>query len=105
MYVVSVTIHVKPEHVDEFIWASLDNAKNTRLEPGNLRFDVLQGEDDKSRFLLHEVYKTKDDFAKHQQNPHYFRWRDAVTPWMAENRTAVKLHPVFYGDHEVAAAR
>src|ERR1700678_3888188 len=100
MYVVSVTIHVRPEQVEEFIEASLDNARNTRLEPGNLRFDVLQGEENKGQFLLYEVYKTKEDFAKHQQTAHYFRWRDAVNPWMAENRTAVKLHALFYGDGE-----
>ena len=98
MYVVSVTIHVQPERISAFIEASLDNARNTRLEPGNLQFDVCQGEDDPGRFLLYEVYKTADDFVKHQQTAHYFRWRDAVNPWMAQNRSAVKLHALFYGD-------
>ena len=78
MYVVSVTVHVKPEFVARFIEATFDNARNTRREPGNLRFDVSQAEDDPNRFLLYEVYHTKDDFAAHQQTPHYLRFKTAV---------------------------
>lgn len=101
MYIVSVTIFVKPEYVPAFIEATLDNARNTRLEPGNLRFDVCQGEDDPNRFLLYEVYKQKEDFARHQQNEHYFRWRDAATSMMAQPRVGVKHKPIFYGEAEV----
>jgi autoinducer 2-degrading protein len=98
MYIVSVTLFVKPEQLDEFIAATLDNAINTRKEPGNLRFDVAQGEDDPNRFLLYEVYNTKDDFTKHQQTAHYFRWRDTVKDWMAQPRQGVKHRSIFYGD-------
>ena len=100
MYVVVVTIHVKPEFVDRFREAILDNARNTRHEPGNLRFDVVVGADDSARFHLYEVYKTKDDFAFHQTQPHYIRWRDAVTDWMAQPRVATRNETLFYGDGE-----
>ena len=46
MYVVAVTVHVKAEHQEAFIQATLDNARHTRQEAGNVRFDVLQAEDD-----------------------------------------------------------
>lgn len=98
MYVVAVTIFVKPDFTQPFIEATLDNARNTRLEPGNLRFDVLAAEDDPTRFMLYEVYREREDFAKHQQTPHYLRWRDAVTDWMAQPRVGVKHHPIFFGD-------
>ena len=98
MYVVSVTIFVKPEFVQKFIEATLDNARNTRHEAGNLRFDVSQCEDDAARFLLYEVYKTKDDFAAHQKTEHYARWRQAVTDWMAQPRQAAKHYSLFFGD-------
>src|SRR5271154_35912 len=77
MYVVCVTAQIKPDKVNEFRTAILDKAANTRKDPGNIRFDVLQGEDDPTRFTLYEVYKTKDDFAKHQQTPHYLKWKNA----------------------------
>jgi len=98
MYVVCVTVHVKPEFAKRFLEATLDNARHSRLEPGNLRFDVLRREDDANRFFLYEVYREKEDFARHQETGHYARWRDAVNPWMAETRVGLKHVPEFYGD-------
>lgn len=103
MYVVAVTVWVKPEFAAQFKAAVLDNARNTRREPGNVRFDVLQAEDDPSRFLLYEVYHTKDDFVRHQQTEHYLRWKPAVADWMAQPRQGVKHHAIFFGDGEVTA--
>ena len=98
MYVVCVTIHLKPDKIDQFREAILDNARNTRLESGNLRFDVLQGEDDPARFFLYEVYRAKEDFAAHQQTAHYARWRDAAANMVIQPRTSTKNTPVFYGE-------
>jgi (4S)-4-hydroxy-5-phosphonooxypentane-2,3-dione isomerase len=97
MYIVCVQIHVNPEHVEDFIEASRKNHEGTRKnEPGNIRWDLLQAEDDPTRFMLYEVYKTKEDFPKHQQMPHFLEWRAAVADWFAEPRTRVQytnLHP------------
>ena len=100
MYVVCVTINVKPEHVEDFIPAILDNARGTRQEPGNLRFDVIQAEDDPTRFFLYEVYYTKEDFAAHQQTAHFYAWRDAVQDWMAQPRQGTRYKTLFFGDGE-----
>ena len=100
MYVVSVTVYVKPDEVDSFIDATLENARNSRKEPGNIRFDVLQAEDESSRFLLYKVYQTKDDFAKHQQTEHYLRWKQTVAEAMAQPRQGVKHNSIFFGDAE-----
>ena len=99
-FVVAVTIFVKPENVQAFIDATLENARNTRKEPGNLRFDVLQTEDDPNRFLLYEAYRVKDDFAKHQQTDHYLKWKAAVADWMAQPRQGVKHNSIFFGESE-----
>jgi len=100
MYVVCVTIFVKGEQVAAFKAAALDNARNTRKEPGNVRFDVLQAEEDATRFMLYEVYKRKEDFAAHQQTEHYLRWKNTVGPLMAQPRVGVKHRSVFFGDGE-----
>ena len=100
MYVVCVTVHVKPEAVQDFIEATLDNARHTRREGGNVRFDVLQAEGEPTRLFLYEVYRTKDDFAKHQQTEHYLRWRETVADWMAQPRRGVKHDSIFFGDAE-----
>jgi autoinducer 2-degrading protein len=98
MYAVCVSVHVKPEHVDVFVAAILANAHGTRHEPGNLRFDVLQREDDPSRFTLYEVYRSAEDFAAHQRTEHYLAWRERVADWMAEPRVGLKHRTLFPSD-------
>jgi autoinducer 2-degrading protein len=98
MYVVAVTIKVKPEHVEAFLAATLANARGTRQEPGNARFDVNRAEDDPNRFLLYEAYRTKADFVAHQQTAHYLAWREAVKDWMAEPRVGIRHLGLFPPD-------
>jgi autoinducer 2-degrading protein len=100
VYVIAITIFVKPEHVAAFRAATLDNARNTRKEPGNARFDLLQAEDDPNRFFLYEAYHTKDGVTAHQQTEHYLRWKQAVADWMAEPRQRAPHHSLFFGDAE-----
>jgi len=90
MYIVCVHVHVKPEHREAFIAATLDNAKNTVQEPGNVRFDVLQQNDESDRFVLYEVYRDEAGMKAHKETAHYARWAEAVGPWMAEPRKGVK---------------
>ena len=101
MYVVAVTVWVKPQYVEPFIAASLDNARHSRKEAGNVRWDFCQSEDDPTRFLLYEAYREKDDFTKHQQTEHYARWKSAVTDWMAQPRQGVKHNAIFFGEAQV----
>jgi (4S)-4-hydroxy-5-phosphonooxypentane-2,3-dione isomerase len=100
MFVVSVTIFVKAGFEAGFVAATLDNARGTRKEAGNVRFDVLRAEEDGSRFLLYEVYLTKEDFARHQQTGHYLKWKETVAEWMREPRQGVKCQSVFFGEQE-----
>jgi autoinducer 2-degrading protein len=95
MYVVSVTVVVRPERVEEFIRATLDNARHTRREAGNRRFDVLQCVEPRNRFLLYEVYGSEADFEEHHRTQHYLRWKETVADWMAEPRRAAKHQSLF----------
>jgi autoinducer 2-degrading protein len=95
MLVVHVHVHVKPDRVEEFKNASIENSKNSVREAGIYRFDVLQQADDPTRFVLVEVYRDADAPARHKETAHYKRWRDAVAEMMAEPRSAVRLHDVY----------
>ena len=90
MLIVHVFVHVKPEFVDAFAAATLENARHSVGEPGVVRFDVIQREDDPARFVLVEIYRTPADPARHKETSHYAAWRDAVEPMMAEPRRSVK---------------
>ena len=95
MLIVHVFVHVKPESVDAFAAATLENARNSIREPGVVRFDVVQQEDDPTRFLLIEIYRTSQDPARHKETAHYATWRDTVEPMMAEPRRSVKYRALF----------
>ena len=95
MHVVCVHVHVKAENREGFIQATLENARGTVEEPGNLRFDVIQQTDDPNRFLLYEVYRDEAGMNAHKETAHYARWREAVAPWMAEPRRGVKHISLF----------
>jgi (4S)-4-hydroxy-5-phosphonooxypentane-2,3-dione isomerase len=92
---VHVAVHVKPEAVDAFRAATLANAKASIQEPGIARFDIMQVQDDPTRFLLVEIYRTADAQAAHRETAHYQTWRDTVADMMAEPRAAVKYTNVF----------
>ena len=87
MYIVHVFVHVKPEFVEAFRLASLDNAHNSVKEPGIARFDVLQQENDPTRFVLVEVYLNQESTEAHKETAHYQKWRDKVVDMMVEQRT------------------
>ena len=95
MLVVHVFVHVKPDQVEAFQQASLENARNSIQEPGIARFDIIQQQDDSTRFVLVEVYRTSDDPARHKETTHYQKWRDTVEDMMTEPRTSIKYTNVF----------
>jgi autoinducer 2-degrading protein len=98
MYIVHVHVKVKPEYVEAFRQASLENARNSVLETGIARFDVIQELEDPSKFVLIEVYRTAEDPARHKETEHYNRWREAVAEMMADGRQSVKYLNVFPKD-------
>jgi (4S)-4-hydroxy-5-phosphonooxypentane-2,3-dione isomerase len=95
MIIVHVHARVKPERIDAFKEATIENARCSVRESGIARFDVIQQADDLSKFVLIEVYRNADAPAAHKETPHYQAWRDAVAPMMAEPRASVKFSNVF----------
>jgi autoinducer 2-degrading protein len=98
MLIVHVHVHVKPESIDAFRDASVENARSSVQEPGVARFDVIQEAGDPARFVLVEVYRSPEAAAQHKETAHYAKWRDAVAPMMAEPRTSVKYSNAFPPD-------
>ncbi|MEJ2167829.1 MAG: putative quinol monooxygenase [Desulfobacterales bacterium] len=95
MLIVHVFVHVKPQNIDDFKAASIQNARESVKEPGVARFDVIQRQDDPTRFVLVEVYRTSEDPSRHKETAHYQKWRDTVADMMAEPRSAVKYSNIF----------
>jgi quinol monooxygenase YgiN len=98
MLIVHIHARVKPDFVEAFQQATIENARSSLQEPGIARFDVVQAVDDPTRFVLVEVYRSREAPAQHKETAHYAAWRDSVAPMMAEPRTSVKYSNVFPAD-------
>jgi len=98
MNIVLVHVHVKPEFVETFIQLTKENAANSVKEPGIERFDVIQQDDDPTKFILVEVYKNAQASFAHKETPHYGKWRDAVADMMVEPRQGIKYSNIYPDD-------
>lgn len=98
MLIVHVHVHVRSEFIEDFKRATIENARNSVLEAGVARFDVVQQSDAPERFVLVEVYRSADAAALHKETAHYRIWRDAVADMMAEPRSSVKYSNLFPAD-------
>ena len=104
MYVTLVYVHVKLEHVSDFIESIRPNHEGSVRETGNLRFDILQSVDDPTRFVAYEAYADEASAWAHKETPHYLRWRDQVAGWMAEPRQGVRYEGLFPAADTAVAA-
>lgn len=95
MLVVHIQIRVKPEFIEAFKALTIENAQSSIQEPGIARFDFVQQQDDATRFVLVEAYRSPDAVTAHRATPHYAKWRDAVEPMMAEPRQRALHDAVF----------
>ncbi|HTQ50850.1 MAG TPA: putative quinol monooxygenase [Candidatus Acidoferrales bacterium] len=100
MLIVHIQVQVKPECVEAFKEATLANAQASMREPGVVRFDVAQQQDDPARFVFVEVYRDAAAAAAHKETKHYPVWRDVVAPMMAGPRHRVKFDNVFPEDKD-----
>jgi autoinducer 2-degrading protein len=98
MFIVQVQVHIKPEFVEAFAQASLENARYSIQEPGIARFEVTQQIDDPTRFVLVEVFRSAEDQLRHRETAHYQVWRDKVAEMMAEPRSSLKYQNLFPDD-------
>ena len=79
MLVVLVQVTVRNEMLAEFERAILINAESARTrEPGCVRFDVSQREDDPTQWLFYEVYKDAAAFEAHRASPHFAAYQQVA---------------------------
>lgn len=95
MLIYMVHVNVRDGDIQAFIKATTENAKKSINEPGIIRFDICQQDEDPKRFLMIEVYKDKDAVDAHKATSHYLKWRDAVEPMMADKRLGVRYKEIF----------
>ena len=86
-----VRIEPKPDKIEAFLELATYDARNSRQEPGCLRFDVLRQNDNPGKFAFYEVYKDDDAVKAHQATPHYARWKSEIEALCKVPRTSEKF--------------
>lgn len=94
MVVVHVALEIQPEHCAAFEAATRDNARGSRQEAGNLRFDAIKRADAANQYILYEVFKDRDAQQAHRETPHYKRWKELTAGWVV-NRTVTEFEEVY----------
>ena len=98
MYVLCVTIFVKPEYLRDFLTATSRFAAQSRRERGNVRYDLLQSEDDPTCIVIYEAYRSKEDFLLHREAAHSIEWKGTIEDWMAHPRQRIRCSSIIFGN-------
>ena len=98
MYALTVTVNVISNEIGEFLQKTLEHALATRKENGNVRYDVLQSENNPACIVIYEVYRTKEDFLLHRKTLHTVKWKAETESMMAKPRERVRGQSVFFSD-------
>ncbi len=64
----------------------------SRLESGNLRFDLWVDQAEPGRFILDELYASDEAIASHRETPHFQHYLSRIND--LADRTALVLDPV-----------
>eukprot|EP00754_Rhynchopus_humris_P051419 Rhum_TRINITY_DN9542_c0_g1::Rhum_TRINITY_DN9542_c0_g1_i1::g.33806::m.33806 len=90
-----VNVWVKKDRIPQFVAATMENAKASRSEEGNLRFDFVQCEATPGKFILIEAYCTPEQKDAHKKTAHYLKWRATVADMMEQPREGISCKQLF----------
>jgi autoinducer 2-degrading protein len=71
--------YIKPEFLEAYKAAILEDARESVKEEGVLRFEVFQDKKDPSHFTLLEVYRDMQAREFHMQTPYLIKLKDTIT--------------------------
>jgi quinol monooxygenase YgiN len=90
VHIVLVLVTVEADMLPEFEAALLHNARESvQKDPGCMRFDVSQQQDDPTKWVLYEVYDAPDAHARHRQSPHFLAY-DAVAARAVREKVVIR---------------
>ena len=97
MYVLIVKLQVQPEYREGFLKAAieLDAGGSVGTEPGCLRFDVIQDENDPNILYFYEVYRDRAAFEAHGNTEHIARYREVTKGQTAAPSVVFRGNSVF----------
>src|SRR3954451_15899414 len=94
MYAYVVRHKIQPQHLDEYLALIRAHAHGSATEePGCLRFDVVQREDDPTEVFLFELYQDQPAVDAHVATPRFKRVVSTIPDWFAEPEQLYRCTP------------
>jgi (4S)-4-hydroxy-5-phosphonooxypentane-2,3-dione isomerase len=96
VFAVTASVRVKPGRREDFLETIAHQADmSIKLEPGCLRFEIFESDNDPLQFLLVEVFSTRDDYeVAHRQTSHYAEWAAAAADLLEGERIVTGHRPI-----------
>jgi autoinducer 2-degrading protein len=95
MIAVVVRQKIRPRHLDEYLRLMLEHARRSvSEEPGCLRFDVLQAEDDPTEVWLYELYRDGAAVEAHGGTERFARVVGSIKDWFDEPERVLRSAPL-----------
>jgi quinol monooxygenase YgiN len=88
----TAVLKARPGKADELVALLRGLASHSRSEPGNLRWDLWQDQNDKTTFIIDELYKDIGSVQAHRATPHFQNYASRINE--LATRTAVTSHPL-----------
>ena len=103
MYVVIVSLQIRPDRVGDFLPAiERQSSLTLREEEGCLQFEVLRDAEDPAHFVLYEVYEDENAYrVVHRSAPYFPEWRAAVEACLEEGGQANTYCLPAFGDRSI----
>jgi quinol monooxygenase YgiN len=70
--------YIKPEFIEAYKEAILEDARESNKEEGIIRFEVFQDKEDPAHFSLLEIYTDMAGREFHLQQPYFLKFKDTV---------------------------
>ena len=85
-------LKARPGKAGELVTLLRALAIHSRSEPGNLRWDLWQDQQDETSFIIDELYKDIDSVEAHRATPHFQNYASRINE--LASRTAVTSRPL-----------
>ncbi|WP_022868341.1 putative quinol monooxygenase [Schaalia vaccimaxillae] len=84
-------------NADEVASMLADLARNVHQEPGNIRFEPFQHEDDPHKFFVMEIYRDEEAFQAHMNMPYGKPFNDRLNELIVEPHSQLTFVEPFDG--------
>ena len=92
-YVIVAKFQVKPDKNQEFKDLITKTAEQSWLEPGLVKYILVEDPTQTNLFTLVEFFTTESDFQAHRESTHLAKFRDQVSDLLAAAPEVVRGFP------------